>query len=121
MYRTTGLTILIIGALLSFSMLFTGFDHAVKSWDIDQATGDVSQVKIACPAPFGIVLGDAELRADPSWGVPQCASTGQRLFITGTGILALALGFGIWGFRRGPKPRRSIESVPSFGPSGTDS
>ncbi len=121
MYRTTGLTILIVGTLISFSMIFTGFNHAVKSWDIDRDTGDVSQVEIACPAPLGIVFGDAETMADPSWGAPQCASTGQRLFITGSVILAVAVGLGIKGIRKGHRPQKSIKSIPSFGPSDSDS
>ena len=116
MYRSTGLVILGIGALISFSMIFTGFDHAVKSWEVDQSSGDVSQVSIACTAPVGIVFGDGELNADPSWGVSQCASTGQRLFITGVAVFAVALGLGLWGVRRGPKPQgKSIEALPSFG------
>lgn len=116
MYRRTGLIIFGIGALLSFSMIFTGFDHSVRSWEVDQSTGDVSQVSVACTPPFGIVFGDGELNADPSWGVPQCASTGQRLFITGVAVFVVALGLGLWGIRRGPKPeRKSIEALPSFG------
>ena len=116
MYRTTGLVILGVGAILTFTMVFTGFEHAVKSWEVDQATGDVSQVTIDCTAPFGIVLGDGEQNAVPSWGAHLCAATGQRLFITGTGIFIVALGLGLWGIRRGPKPKtKSIETLPSFG------
>lgn len=121
MYRTTGLVILAIGTLFSFLMVFTTFAHAVKSWEVDQATGDVSQVTIACAAPLGIVFGDAEQQADPSWGARLCASTGQRLFIQGIAVFAVALGLGVWGIRKGPRPKRkSIDSIPSFGDPSID-
>ena len=121
MYRTTGLVILALGTLLTFMMVFTGFVHAVKSWEVDQATGDVSQVTIDCPAPLGIVLGDAELQADPAWGVRLCAGTGQRLFIQGVGVFAVTLGLAGWGIRKGPHPKgKPIDTLPTFGDSPPD-
>lgn len=119
MNRTSGLVILAIGGLLTFMLVFTTFTHAVKSWEVDRATGDVSQVAIACAAPLGIVFGDGEQQANPSWGTHLCASTGQRLFIQGIAVFAVALGLGVWGIRKGPKPeRKSIDSIPTFGGSG---
>lgn len=119
MNRTTGLVALAIGALLTFMLVLTTFTHAVKSWEVDRTTGDVSQVTIACPAPFLIVFSDGEQQADPSWGAHLCASTGQRLFIQGIAVFAVALGLGVWGIRKGPRPkRRSIDSIPAFGESG---
>ncbi len=66
MYRQAGLVVLGIGAVLGLTMVFTGFEHAVKSWEVDFDSGDVSQVTVACPAPFGIVFGDAEGQASGS-------------------------------------------------------
>lgn len=120
MYRTTGLVILGVGLILGLTMVFTGFEHAVKSWEVTNQ-GDVNQVTIDCPAPVGIVFGDAEQNANPSWGGYLCASTGQRLFIQGLGVLVVALGLGIWGIRRGPRPKtKSIKSVPSFSKTSED-
>ncbi len=116
MYRNTGLGILAVGVIISSMMIFTGFDHAVKSWEVDRTTGDVSQVAIACPAPLGIVFGDAEQQADPAWGQSLCVTTGQSLFFSGVGIAVVALGLGLWGVRRGRRPvTKSIDSIPSFG------
>ncbi len=122
MYRQAGLVVLGIGAVLGLTMVFTGFEHAVKSWEVDFDSGDVSQVTVACPAPFGIVFGDAEMEADPSWGARVCAGTGQRLFIAGVAWLAVGTGIGLWGIRRGPKPKRqSIDAIPSFRDPGEES
>ena len=119
MNRTSGLVALAIGALLTFMLVFTTFTHAVKSWEIDPATGDVSQVTIACAAPLRIVFGDAEQQANPSWGAHLCASTGQRLFIQGVAVFAVALGLGVRGIRKGPRPKRKpIDSIPAFGEPG---
>lgn len=122
MYRTTGLGIIAVGAIVTFLLIFTGFDHAVKSWEVDRSTGDVSQVAIACPAPIGIVFGDAEQQADPAWGQNLCVSTGQRLFISGLAVAIVTLGLGLWGVSRGPRPAaKSIDSIPTFGSdSGRD-
>ncbi len=122
MYRTTGLGILAVGAIVTFLTVFTGFNHSVKSWEVDRNTGDVSQVAIACPAPVGIVFGDAETEADPAWGQNLCVRTGQRLFFSGVAVAIVALGLGSWAVSRGPRPvTKSIDTLPSFGAdSGRD-
>ena len=58
MYRTSGIVVLLLGGLLTWSIVFTPFDQEVRRWTRTEDGGRV-KATVACPDPYSILLEDA--------------------------------------------------------------
>lgn len=110
MYRTAGLVALLLGAALTYSLVFTTFDSPLRGWRF--TAGGMEQVTIVCPPPWGILFGDALTEVEPAWQTDKCLRTARTLFVEGLVVSSAALSLFAWGFAQ--PPRRPIEVLPSL-------
>ncbi len=104
MYRTGGLFVLAVGALIVYFAAFTPFDEPVRRWTRpDEGSGFV-QIKIECPDAWSALAAgervDSHLRTDRD----QCLRA-ARTHATGALFVAGVIGLvGVRGVLRGPAP-----------------
>lgn len=113
-YRTSGVVVLALGVALTYSLVFTPFRVELSSWTPTE-DGGLERAAVVCPAPWGIVLGDAEDEVRPAWQGRRCVPSANLLFLEGVVVMALALGLGLWGISRGPGTTRPMSALPSRG------
>ena len=118
MYRTSGLVVLLVGAGLIYSLVFTPFQVELDSW-MPTEEGGLERAVVTCPAPWGIVLGDAEDEIRPTWQARRCVPSANMLFLEGVVVLAMALGLGLWGISRGSGAIRPMRSWSTLGKEGS--
>lgn len=104
MYRTSGLVFLVLGGLLTWSIIFTPFDQEVRRWTRTEDGGRV-RASVLCPDPYSILFED-EVNPDISRYENEvyCRRTARRLMTGGVLTGLLTLGLGIRGVARGKRP-----------------
>lgn len=110
MYRTAGLVALLLGAALTYSLVFTTFDSPIHGWRV--TAGNMERVTIACPPPWGVLFGGALTEVEPTWQADICLRSARTLFVEGVIFSSAAIGLCAWGFVQ--PPRRPIEVLPSL-------
>lgn len=106
------MVVLALGVALTYSLVFTPFQVELDSWTSTE-DGGLERAVVVCPAPWGIVLGDAEGQVQPAWQGRRCVASANLLFLEGMVVSSLALGLGLWGVSRGPATTRAMSDLPS--------
>lgn len=114
MYRTGALIALILGAAITYSLAFTGFDKQIDQW-VQDANGNPVRVSIACPTPAAMAFGDAELQMTPAWHGRECNGSTRILMVEAGIVTATALALAYRGFRNGRRPpTKSLNVLPEL-------
>lgn len=99
--RVIGVVVILIGAVLVYSVVFTEFQHRVEfQWEVNNESARVPITHITCPAPWSVITGDARPEGVVSGDLcvlPARGQVAQGVFIA-LGTLALAL----WVLTRNP-------------------
>ena len=104
MYRTSGIVVLILGGLLTWSIVFTPFDQEVRRWTRTEDGGRV-KASVTCPAPSSVLFEDAVNPDISSFeNLNYCLRTARRLMTGGVLTALLTMGLGIRGIARGKRP-----------------
>ncbi len=96
--RITGLGIILIGAALAYSLIFTTFEHRVTfQWEF--VNGERTPIThITCPAPWSVLSEDARPEGVVSGDL--CVKPARGQVVQGIGVAIAALAIGGWLFTR---------------------
>ncbi|MEA1901961.1 MAG: hypothetical protein U9N56_00375 [Actinomycetota bacterium] len=103
MYRRSGLIVLVLGALVTYVLVFTPFDQEVRRYTRND-DGDRVRATVVCPDSWGMLYGEDEADVRYCSDAEYCLK-GSRLRVTsGVVLMAVALTPAIMGLWRGPHP-----------------
>jgi hypothetical protein len=103
MYRKSGLIVLALGAVLVYSLAFTPFDTQVRRWERTE-DGGRERASITCPIPWDVIFEGVEPDLRFRTEAELCVRSARTLVTEGIFFAVLAVGLGVWGVVRGPKP-----------------
>lgn len=103
MYRKSGLIVLALGAFAVWMMVFTPFETELRRYTRDD-DGDRVRATMVCPAPWSVLFENAEADAKYHIDQEECIKGSRTLFTGGVLAALAALGLGIRGLIRGPRP-----------------
>lgn len=102
--RVIGIVILLLGAALAYSLVFTPFDQRVQfQWELNEEGRRVPITHVTCPSPWSIVFDDARLQGVVAGDLCRLPSRGH--IVQGTLAALAAIPLGIWVFTRNPKTK----------------
>lgn len=85
--RGIGAVVLVIGAVMVYSLVFSPFNESVRfQWEVTQDGGRTPMTHITCPAPWSVLVNDAEPDVITTDGF--CVMPSRSLLVEG-GIVAL--------------------------------
>ncbi|HEX6299863.1 MAG TPA: hypothetical protein VF148_05330 [Acidimicrobiia bacterium] len=97
-----GVAVILIGALLVYSVVFTEFQHRVQfQWEVNNEGARVPITHITCPSPWSVITRDARPEGVVSGDLCVLPARGQvaQGVLIALGSLALAL----WALTRNPR------------------
>lgn len=110
--RVAGALIIVIGAALSYSLVFTEFQQRVQfQWEVNNEGGRVPITHVTCPSPWSVVVDGASLEGVVAGDL--CVLPARGILAQGLGLAVLALGLGSWVFTRNPR----VKPMPTLPPS----
>jgi hypothetical protein len=95
------IAVILIGAVLAYSVVFTEFQHRVQfQWEVNNEGARVPITHITCPSPWSVITGDARPEGVVSGDLCVLPARGQMAqgVVVALGSLALA----VWMFTRDP-------------------
>jgi len=103
MYRRSGLTLLVIGGLVVYALVFTPFNQELRRYT-RTAEGDRVLASVVCPGSWEMLFGISEVEVKYLSDAEYCVK-GARLRVTaGAFIAAVTAILGIIGVSRGRRP-----------------
>lgn len=114
MGRETGIIVLVVGAILIYSLAFTQFDQRVSRFTINDKGERVPVTHVTCPSPWAVVAQGAE--PDVIAGESICPRPARTLLLEGALVALISLIVGIWGLTRSrptplPELPRSLQRM----------
>lgn len=110
MGRQTGIVVLVVGAILTYSLAFSQFDQRVSRSTINEEGERIPVTHVTCPSPWAVAVRGAE--PDVIAGESICPGPARTLLVEGAVVALFSLVIGIWGLTRArPTP------VPELPPS----
>ncbi|HJS72507.1 MAG TPA: hypothetical protein VJ858_07255 [Acidimicrobiia bacterium] len=111
--RMIGVTALLIGALLTYSLVFTSFDERVRfQWNVESDGTKTPMTHITCPSPWDVLVNGAEPEVSTTEGL--CVMPSRSLAVEGAIVAAvtsiIAVAFFAHTTRPGPLPPLPVGS-----------
>lgn len=111
MGRQTGIVVLVVGAILTYSLVFTQFDQRVSRSTINEEGERIPVTHVPCPSPWAVVVHGAQ--PDVIAGESICPRPARTLLVEGAVVALISLVIGIWGLTRA-RPTQLPELPPSL-------
>lgn len=110
MRRGIGIGVLLIGAALVYSLVFTQFDLRVQfQWEVTEDGERVPLTHITCPSPWSAVVEGAEPEGVVTGDL--CVSPSRTLWVEGVIVAVMALAIGLFCLTWTDRPR-PLEDIP---------
>jgi hypothetical protein len=101
--RGVGLVVLLLGAILVYSLAFTSFDQKVQfQWDIEADGSRTPRSHITCPSPWSVLVDDAEPEVTTTPGF--CVMPSRSLALEATIVTVITVAVFIWLLTRTTRP-----------------
>lgn len=103
MNHVGGISILIIGAAIAYSLVFTSFEQRVEfQWELNEGRR-VPITHVTCPSPWSVVRADAQ--PEGVVGGDLCVLPSRGMLVQGVVVAIIALALAIWVFTRDTRPK----------------
>lgn len=101
--RVLGLGIIVIGAFIAYSLVFTSFQQRVMfQWEFENGER-IPITHVTCPSPWSVLAEGAEPEAVVSGDLCVLPARGQ--VVQGAIVAVVALPLGLWVMTRKHRPR----------------
>lgn len=101
--RGLGLIVLLLGATFVYSLAFSSFDQKVQlQWDVEADGSRTPRTHITCPAPWSVLVDDAEPEVTTTPGF--CVMPSRSLALEAAIVALLTLGVSAWFLTRRTQP-----------------
>lgn len=99
-----GMAVILIGAVLVYSVVFTEFQHRVQfQWEVNNEGVRVPITHITCPPPWSVITADARPEGVVSGDLCVLPARGQAAQGVASALGSLALA--VWVFTRDPRTK----------------
>lgn len=101
--RGIGLVILLIGAAMVYSLVFSPFDERVRfQWEVTPDGGRTPRTHITCPSPWSVLVNEAEPDVITTEGF--CVMPSRALVVEGAMTAVLSMVIAGFFFTRTTRP-----------------
>ena len=109
--HVVGISILLIGAVIAYSLVFTGFQQRVQfQWEMNDEGRRVPLIQVTCPSPWSVVVEDAQ--PEGVVGGDLCVLPSRGMVVQGVAVALLALALSLWVFTRDTRQPKPMPTLP---------
>lgn len=113
--RMVGAAVLLVGALVTYSLAFTSFDERVRlQWNVESDGSRTPMTHVTCPSPWDVLVNEAQPESAVMTATGLCDMPSRTLALEGAIVAVVAVVIGIAFFahttRPGPLPLLPLDS-----------